>query len=218
GVYKNQAEINADGVEYPYPIHPGMGRYRDVNEDGTVNSEDRKIVGNAQPDFTWALNNTVQLGDFDISVLFHGSVGGEVYDANWRRSMFYHEGRNYLKAANDRWRSEEEPGNGHIHALTVDVAGTLEREASSYWVLDGTYTRLKDVTIGYSLPAKYYQRMGLSKTRIYFNGTNLFTIQKSTAVDPENSDAGPTDAAGMGIQHSPYPSARTYTLGVSLQF
>jgi len=219
GAYRNQAEIDEHGVEYPFQVHPGMGKYRDVNGDGMINSDDRTIIGNAQPDFTWSIGNTFNYRDFDFSFLLHGSVGGDVFDSNWHRSMYYHEGRNYLTRANDRWRSENEPGDGYIHALDVDVAtNSFEREASSYWIMDGTYTRLKDVTIGYSLPIDYVQRLGITGARIYLNGTNLLTFQNTTTIDPENMDGSPTNPASVGVQHSQYPSARTFTVGFNLDF
>jgi TonB-dependent starch-binding outer membrane protein SusC len=217
GAYRNQAEIDEHGIEYPFEVHPGMGKYRDVDGDGRLTSDDRTIIGNPEPDFTWAITNTFNYKNFDLSFLIHGNVGGEIYDANWRRSMFYHEGRNYLREANNRWRSVEEPGDGYVHALTVDVAGTLEREASSYWVLDGTYTRLKDLTIGYSLPVEMSSRIGISNARVYLNATNLFTIQSTTTIDPENFDGG-SDSSIIGSQHSPYPSTKTISLGFNLQF
>src|SRR5690606_39032984 len=66
GVYVNQGEVDSEEVKYPYTLHPGMGRYRDVNGDGEINSEDRTVIGNAQPDFIWALTNTVQFKNFDF--------------------------------------------------------------------------------------------------------------------------------------------------------
>jgi len=217
GVYRNQEDIDAHGLEYPFEVFPGMGKYSDVNGDGRITADDRTIVGNPEPDFTWAITNSFNFRDFDFSFLIHGNVGGDVYDANWRRSMFYHEGRNYLTAANNRWRSIDEPGDGYIHALTVDVDRTLEREASSYWIHDATFTRLKDVTLGYSLPLNYAYGLGIRSARIYFNMTNVFTLQSTTTIDPENYDGGPTSSI-IGSQFSPYPTARTVSIGMNIQF
>src|SRR5690606_19974253 len=157
GVYMNQAEIDADPVEYPFSVFPGDGRYRDTNGDNLLNSEDRTIIGNAQPDFTWAITNNFQYKNFDFSFMFHGSVGGDFYFADNRRSLFYHEGRNYLSEVNNRWRSEEQPGDGYHYKLSVDLHG-LEKEASSYWISKGTYSRLKDITLGYTLPPAFAER------------------------------------------------------------
>lgn len=217
GVYMNQAEIDADPIDYGFAVHPGDGRYKDINGDGVLNADDRTIIGNAQPDFTWALSNQFEYRQFDLSFVLHGSVGGEVYFADNRRSLFNHEGRNYLAEVNNRWRSEEEPGDGYHYKLSVDIDG-LEKDPSSYWIADGTYTRLKDVTLGYTLPRGYAERIGLAGARIYLNATNLFTIQSTTAIDPENTSGSITDPATIGVQHSPYPTARTYSIGVNLNF
>jgi TonB-linked SusC/RagA family outer membrane protein len=217
GVYMNQTEIDSDPVEYPFPVYPGHGRYKDVNGDGVISPADRTIIGNAQPDFTWALTNNFRFKNFDFSFMFHGSVGGDFYFADNRRSLFYHEGRNYLKELNNRWRSEEEPGDGHYYKLSVDIDG-LEKEASSYWITDGTYSRLKDVTLGYTLPEQLTQRLNIGSARVYFNGVNLFTIQSTSAIDPENSSGSITDPATIGVQHSPYPTAKVYSLGLNAKF
>lgn len=217
GVYMNQAEIDACPIEYPFPVKPGHGRYVDVNGDGLLTTDDRTIIGNAQPDFTWALTNNFSYRNFNLSFLFHGAVGGDFYFADNRRSMFYHEGRNYLGELRNRWRSEEEPGDGYHYKLSVDIDG-LEKEASSYWITDGTYTRLKDVTLSYTIPPGYAERLGLSGSRIFINGTNLFTIQSTSAVDPENFSGSATDPAAVGVQHSPYPTARTVSLGLNVNF
>ncbi|MEX0882954.1 MAG: SusC/RagA family TonB-linked outer membrane protein, partial [Cyclobacteriaceae bacterium] len=116
------------------------GRYADVNEDGGLDSDDRTIIGNYTPDFTWGLTNNFSYKGFDLSILFQGVQGSEVFDNNIHRSMQYHEGRNYYHAMVDRWRSEEDPGDGYHYKLTVDLDG-LERTASSYWIVDGSYLR-----------------------------------------------------------------------------
>jgi TonB-dependent starch-binding outer membrane protein SusC len=216
GVYMNQAEIEADPVEYPFSVHPGHGRYKDVNADGKISSADRTIVGNAQPDFTWAFTNNFRFSNFDFSFMFHGSVGGDVYDAVTRRSLFYHEGRNYLGKLNNRWRSEAEPGDGYHYKLSVDIDG-LEKEPSSYWITDGSYARLKDVTLGYTFSENLTDKLGLVGIRLYFNGTNLLTFQNTTAVDPENSTSS-TDPATVGVQFSPYPTSKVYSLGINVNF
>ena len=218
GVYMNQTELDAHSVEYGFPVHPGDGRYKDVNDDGIINSEDRKIIGNSQPDFIWALGNNFSYKSFDFSFQFHGSVGGQIYNAQLRRSIFNHEGRNYFAVLENRWRSEEEPGDGYYYKLSVDLDG-FEKQPSSYWLVSATYARLRDVTFGYTLPGTFAQRIGIANARVYFNGVNLWNYQAGKSVsDPENTSGSVTDPAVVGVQHNPYPTARTYSLGLSLQF
>src|SRR5690606_29046371 len=130
---------------------------------------------------------------------------------------FNHEGRNYLSQVNNRWRSAEEPGDGYHYKLSVDFHG-LEREASSYWITDMTYTRLKDITLGYTFSQPNVEKIGISSLRVFFNCTNLFTIQNTSAIDPENSSGSITDPSTLGVQHSPYPTAKSYALGINVKF
>jgi len=217
GVYMNQSEIDADPAHYASAT-PGDGRYKDITGDGVLDSDDRTIIGNYQPDYTWGLTNMFKYKNFDFSFLFQGVVGSDVFDNNIHRSMLYHEGRNYYAEVNNRWRSEDDPGDGYHYKLTVNLDG-YEKTASSYWIVDGTYLRLKDVTLGYNIPKKITQKAGISNVRVYFNGVNLFTISDSNVFDPENFNGDDaTDAAKRGVTHSPYPSSRIYSFGINVEF
>lgn len=218
GVYMNQAEVDADPVQYDFPVNPGHGRYKDVNGDGFITSDDRAVIGNSQPDFIWSFGNSFRFRNFDLSFQFHGSVGGQIYNAQLRRSIFNHEGRNYFAVLENRWRSEEDPGDGYHYKLSVDIGG-LEKQASSYWLVSATYARLRDVTLGYTLPSEYTGRLGISAARIYFNGQNLLAFQDGKSVsDPENITGDVTDPAVRGVQFNPYPTARTFSLGLNVTF
>ena len=141
--------------------------------------------------------------------------GNEVFDNNMRRSLFYHEGRNYSKSVVNRWRSEAEPGDGYQHKLTVDLHG-LEHTPSSFWIVDGSYFRLKSLTLGYNVPSDWIAKMKLSSVRVYFNGQNLFTAKNANLFDPENFNGGADQAMQRGVSHSPYPTAKTYSLGINI--
>ncbi len=216
GVYKTQAEVDADPARYASAV-AGDGRYADVNQDGVFNSDDRTIIGNYAPDFTWGITNNFSYKGFDLSFLFQGVQGSEVFDNNIHRSMQYHEGRNYYHGMVNRWRSEEDPGDGYHYKLTVDLNG-LERTASSYWIVDGSYVRLKSLTFGYTFQPDLLERVKLGSLRIYFNGMNMFTIKNSPIFDPENFNGGAAEATRRGVAHSPYPSAKMYSLGLNLGF
>ncbi len=216
GVYKNQAEIDADPASYAGAT-PGDGKYRDVDGDGRLTGADRTVVGNSAPDFTYGITNNFQYKHFDLSVLFQGVYGNEVFDVNLRRSKFYHEGRNYFKDVVNRWRSEAEPGDGYHYKLNVDL-GPYNQAASSYWVVDGSFFRMKSLTLGYTFQENLLKRLHLASLRIYLNGQNLFTVKKSPLFDPENFNGNITNANARGISHSPYPSSRMYTAGINIGF
>lgn len=218
GVYMNQQEIDAHGVEYNFEVHPGDGRYVDINNDGQINADDRTIIGNNQPDFIWGLNNSFSYGNFDLNFAIGGSVGGEIYNAQLRRSIFNHEGRNYVSVLEDRWRSEEEPGDGYHYKLNVDLTG-MEKQPSDYWLVSGTYARLRNLTLGYTIPTGYTDSIGIKSARIFFNGTNLLNWQEAeTIADPENTTGDNNDAAVAGVQFNSYPTAKTISFGVNVKF
>jgi TonB-dependent starch-binding outer membrane protein SusC len=224
GVYMNQAEIDADPASYETAT-PGDGRYKDVNGDGVLNSDDRTIIGKFDPDFIYGVTNTFSYGNFDLSFLLQGIIGSDIYDDNAVRSLVNHEGRNYLKEVTNRWRSEEEPGDGYYPKLTIHIDG-YEKTASSFWLQNGDYLRLKDVTIGYSIPKKMTENIGISTARVFFNGTNLITIADANVLDVEafwNSqgqtfDTDNTNPVGQGIAGAGYPAARTYSVGINVEF
>lgn len=214
GVYRNQAAIDADPAAYS-GAKPGDGRYRDVDGNGTLDEKDRAIIGNFNPDFIWGLTNRLGWKGFDLSFVFQGIQGSEIMDDNVHRSLLYHEGRNYLKSLTNRWRSEEEPGDGYHYKIKVDENG-YEKTPSSYWIFDGSYFRLKDITLGYTFPAASISRLGLSKLRVYFNGANLYTHKNAPVFDPEGFSGEVDDASRRGISSNTYPTARIYSLGLSI--
>lgn len=216
GVYKNQAEIDADPSHYE-TARPGDGRYADINGDNQLNAEYRTIIGNYSPDFIWGITNNFSYKDFDLSFLFQGVHGSDVFDNNIHRSMLYHEGRNYYKELEGRWRSEENPGDGYHYKLSVDLDG-YEKTASSYWIVDGTYFRIKSLTAGYTFNNLAISSLNLQSLRIYFNGLNLFTKKNSPIFDPENFNGSETDATKRGVSHSPYPTAKVFTFGINVGF
>ncbi|MDR2860130.1 MAG: TonB-dependent receptor [Mediterranea sp.] len=214
GVYKNQAEINADPSHYA-TAKPGDGRYEDVDKNNVLNSDDRTILGNDSPDFIWGITNSFSYKDFDLSFLFQGVQGGEMLDENIHRSLLYHEGRNYYSEVTNRWRSEEEPGDGYHYKLTVDLDG-YEKTPSSYWLRDKTYIRLKNLTLGYTVPSSITNKLHISSLRLYLNGTNLFTYKKSPVYDPENFNGSAGDVTKRGVSMNPYPSAKVFSFGFNI--
>lgn len=216
GVYKNQAEIDNDPASYEN-AKPGNGKYKDINGDGIIDSSDRVIIGSYQPDFVWAFSNTFRYKNFDLSFLFQGVVGMDIFDENIHRSWMYHEGRNYHRKMLNRWRSEDNPGDGYIPKLTVDLA-KFDLTSSSYFIQDGSYLRLQEVNIGFNVPEKITQKMQIERFRVYLNGTNLLLFTKSTVYDPENFKSNASDLVRRGANFSEYPSAKVISLGINVQF
>lgn len=216
GVYMNKAEIDNDPASYP-GAKPGNGKYLDVNSDDVIDADDRVIIGSYLPDFVWAFSNTFRYKNLDLSFLFQGVLGMDIFDENIHRSWMYHEGRNYHRRMLDRWRSEDEPGDGYIPKLTVDL-GMFDLTPSSYFIQDGSYLRLQELNLGYNIPQAIATKIGASKCRVYFSGTNLFLISKATVYDPENYKSSASDLIRRGANFSEYPTAKTYSLGINIEF
>jgi TonB-dependent starch-binding outer membrane protein SusC len=220
GVYMNQEEVDNDPAAY-HDAKPGCLRYVDIDGDGELTADDRTILGSYEPDYSFYLTNNFSYGKFDFSFMIQGVVGNTIYDDNAHRSLFYHYGRNFLSSvATHRWRSIENPGDGYHPKLTVDKY-SLETVPSSFWLDDGTFFRLKDVTVGYSMPNKILSKIGVSYARVFFNGANLFTIQKAKGIyDPETfiRTTDYTSQQQIGVSGAAYPTAKTYSFGINVEF
>ncbi len=216
GPYMTQAEIDADPSAYA-GVHAGDMRFKDINKDGVLDAKDRVIIGNNEPDFLWGFSNTFTFGNFDFSFLFQGAQGLEIYDEQMHRSWIYHR-RSYHARINDRWRSEADPGDGYIPKLSVDNA-LHDFSPSSYYIQDGDYLRLQELVFGYNLPTSIARKLGMSKARVYFNGSNLFLYSpKSYVYDPETYKGSPTDVLTRGASWGEYPSAKVYSFGINVEF
>ena len=216
GVYMNQKEIDNDPAHYE-TAKPGDGRYMDVNKDGILNADDRTLIGDPNPKFIWGLTNNFKYKNFDLSILLQGAHDFAIYDDNAHRSLMYHEGRNFLEEVTDRWRSEENPGDGYHYRLSVDL-GEYEKRPSSLWVDHASYFRLKSITFGYTLPDNIVKKMNMQFVRLYFNGLNLFTVTNTDVWDPESFRGDASDASARGVMGNIYPSSKVFSFGVNVGF
>ena len=218
GIYQNQAEIDAAPADALAPApKPGDFRFKDVNGDGVINADDRTVLGNYQPDFTYGITNRFNYKNFDLSVFIQGVVGREVLNLTSRHLLNGEANFNAYAVLNDRWRSESDPGNGE-HPRADRSTGTHgnNNRPSSYQVQDGSYVSIKNVQIGYNLPV---EKLGsfASKARIYASATNLAIFTDYIGFNPEvNLQA--SNSLTPGEDYGAYPLARTIQLGINLEF
>jgi TonB-linked SusC/RagA family outer membrane protein len=232
GVFKNQAEI--DKMPHDASTHPGDPIVRDVNHDGKITEDDRTILGNYQPDFMAGMTNTFSYKGFELSVFLQGSYGGEIVNQNVRYLGWWNNGRNMYAGVANRWRSESDPGDGKHFRATLANTG-LESQFSSYWVEDASFTRIKNIRIGYALPSRWLARTPFKNTRLYINAENVYLFSKYLGYDPENTtytatsySAGNNGLAPSGIQapagafvgvdYGSYPVPRVITFGIKTDF
>jgi len=216
GIFNDWAEIENHVPQDNNP-EPGDRRFKDVNGDGKVDNADRDFVGDPNPNFTFGLINDFSYKGFNLSLLINGSYGNEI----WHN---YAVGTNLNGNANqdawvyrNRWKSSEEPGNGNIPKPIVGYS-TLTDVDSDFYVHDGSYIRLANVTLSYSIPGRITQKTGFRTIQVSVSGQNLLTFSNYPGYDPEIGSGGGNPLAFGTDVNGVYPLAKLFTAGLSLQF
>ena len=201
GVYQFSEDLRR------YPVRRGtqLGdvRYRDVNDDGIINDDDRTLVGKPNPDFTLGLTNKFTWRNFDLSILCTAQFGGMLYSMSPGRymdnpGMAY--SQNVFSWWKNMWRSEEDPGDGK----TPGLESTTGELRDTRWLYSSDYVRIKNITLGYRIPLKWDF---IRRARVYFTVENAWMWDKyDGGYSPENKG------------NNAYPQARTYTLGANFTF
>jgi len=216
GLFKDDADVAShakqDGAA------PGRIKFRDVDGDGEVTLADRTIIGNPHPDFTAGLDLGVRRGNFDLSATLFGTYGNDIFDVQKEFYVFRNFSTNVRKdLLNNSWTPE------HTNAKypRLDQNDVFSHAISSFYVEDGSYTRLRNVQLGYNVPASMRWLPG---SRIYVQAENLFTITGYNGLDPALPAANIFGPAGdirdqyRGIDRGVYPSSRTFSVGVTTSF
>ena len=196
-----------DAIIPGYDGRVGGHKVKDLNNDGAINSQDQVITGNPNPNFIFGASTNLSYKNFDFSAFLSGSQGNDIYNIS-RLSFENPLGqRNLLQGVANRW-TPSNPSNQYVSAF---VAGRLP--ITDYAMEDGSYVRLKNITLGYTLPTI----KGISRVRIYVSGNNLLTLTKYTGFDPEvNTYAGSNTA--IGVDNLVYPQAKSFLGGIQLTF
>jgi TonB-linked SusC/RagA family outer membrane protein len=215
GVFKDQAELN----KYPHfaNARPGDVKYADVSGNGVIDANDMTIIGNNASNYTYGITNTFTFKNFDLNAIMQGVQGGQIAHLFLR---VYENGAgggtNQRTAILNSWKSPSEPGDGVHPRLNATVTGN-NASFSSRWVEDASYFRLRNVTLGYTLPARIAGKARMQSARIYVSGENLLTSTKYSGFNPEVGNLG--DAATQpGVDYGVYPLNRIYTIGLNLGF
>lgn len=192
-------------------VNPETGElmYRDLNDDGKITSSDRTYIGDPNPDFTFGMTNTFFYKGFSLNIFLQGSYGNDIFNASKMEMMGMYDGKNQITDVLRRWKI---PGQ----ITDVPKAG-FDMKNSTYFVEDGSYLRIKDITLSYDFSGKWMKRIGLTKLQPYFTATNLVTWTKYSGMDPEVNQWGNSGAV-QGIDWGTYPQTKTFTLGVNVVF
>ena len=206
----------AIGSFYGYKIDgfdaEGNFIFADTDKNGVVNANDKVILGSPIPDFTYGLNINMEYKDFDLTVFFQGVQGNDIF--NQKKYTYYFDySNNVVKEAMNGWTKTNK--NTGIPVMKTQNTSGGNSLPSEFYVEDGSYLRLKNLQLGYSLPKKWLEAIRFNKLRVYAGIQNLFTLTKYSGYDPEVSS---NVLFSRGIDISSYPNARTFTFGFNASF
>ena len=206
GITNNTRYTDAGG------LRPGVVKYKDQNGDGIITTADRTVIGNAIPKWYGGITNTFAWKGIDFSFMFQFNYGNDIYNATRLYATQSRNGRrNMLAEVADRW-TETNASN-----LVPSTKGYVTNDVYSRFVEDGSFLRLKNVTLGYTLPKKWTQKAYIKRMRVYATGQNLFCISGYSGYDPEVSTAG-NNPMTPSLDWGAYPKSRVFTFGIDLQF
>ncbi|WP_158800147.1 TonB-dependent receptor [Pedobacter sp. L105] len=220
GIFQNKQDIFTHAYQGA-GIQPGDVKYKDTNGDGVIDEKDRVVAGSPIPKFTYGLTTNLAYKNFDISLFFQGAYGNKLYNqVRTDIEGFYRAFNITERVATGSWNGDG--STNEFPRLTWDPSSSANNvRPSTRFLESGSYVRLKNAQLGYTFSPKLLSRLKLASVRVYVSGQNLLTITKYTGLDPEiytSSNAQADGVRAVGIDWGTYPSARTYTLGVNVNF
>lgn len=221
GMFRTTGDLEGAPVQFERPFEDALFsttwlgdiKFRDLNGDGVINNDDRTVIGNPHPDFTFGFQNNFTYKSFDLGVFLQGSYGNDVFNAVNRtltaaNSYFVNQAPSVL----DYW-SVENPNATSPRLARNDTPNIL---VSDRYIEDGSYLRIQNVTLGYTLPSSASDAIGIGRLKVYGSAQNLWTFTKYSGYDPEIGTLN-QNALLMGIDNGRYPSPRTFTLGLNVE-
>ncbi len=218
GIFQSATDIFTHAFQGS-SIQPGDVKFKDQNADGLIDGRDRKHIGSPIPKVTAGLNIQVSYHNVDLSLFLQGAYGQKIFSVlNRDIEGFYRPFNVTQRYFDNHWTG---PGTSdEFPRASWDASGN-NTKYSTRFLEDGSYTRLKNLQIGYTIPATTLERFGFSAARIYISGTNLFTFTKYQGLDPEmtvSDNAHGQGDSSAGLDWGTYPAATSYNLGVNLTF
>ena len=199
----------------------GYIKYLDINGDGVKNTEDKVILGSPYPDFNYGFNSNLSFSNFDLNLFFEGVHGNDIIWATSGTHLnSFQRGQNQFA---DLWGNYWTRENPDPNAKYPIISRSVQPDFSDRFVMDGSYFRLKILTLAYNIPVHKMGTSIFNKAQIYVSGTNIFTITSFPGLDPEVNTRGTDDASvgsrlRMGIDEGAYPTAKVYTAGIKFSF
>jgi TonB-linked SusC/RagA family outer membrane protein len=217
-------------------LRPGLLKLKDLDNDGIITAADRQIIGSAQPKHSGGFGFNATYKGFDLATFFNWVVGNDVYNTgrigfnmyyrstygNMLNTMNYNDRFKYIDAAGNQVTELAELAklNANAKIWSPFSMGTAAPVFHSYAIEDGSFLRLNNVTLGYSLPKNWISSLGMTRLRVYATVYNAFLWTKYSGYDPEVSATRNSSYSALtpGVDYSGYPKSRTYTLGINVNF
>lgn len=219
GIFRSEAELNAhskDGKPIQSTASVGDVRFKDTNNDGQINDDDRVYCGSPFPDVTLSLNGNASYKSFDASIGFQAVIGNKIYNATRQTLEDVTKGTNYLRTVLDYWTPENP--NASYPRLVWDDPNRNTRAESDRYLEDGSYFRIRNIQVGYTFPKELFDHK-IEKARVYFNVENPLTITKYKGFSPDVNASGETASTyARGFDYFIYPTNRVLMLGLNVTF
>ncbi len=222
GLFRTMSDIEGAPIQFGRPFQEGTAgtnwlgdiKYVDVNGDGVIDANDRTEIGNPHPDFTFGWQNSFNYKNWDLSIFMQGSYGNDIINLIGRdlttASLLY---RNQLPSVLDAW-SISNP-NGQSPRIAAD--DSQNKNISDRYIEDGSYLRIQNLMLGYNLPSGVLEKIGMNRMKLYGSIQNLYTFTNYSGYDPEVGSLNQNTLL-MGVDYGRYPSPRTFTMGINLEF
>ncbi len=200
---------------------PGLFKFKDINGDGKIDASDRTFIGNPNPKFTGGLNLTVTYKNFDLTAFFSGTYGNDVLNWNtwWIDFWPSFAGQKSTELLNDSWTPTNTTAK--VPVATSVSSFSNNTQSCSYYIEKGSYLRLKNLQLGYTLPSELMSKIWVKSLRVYVQAVNLFTITHYSGLDPEidtQTNNGVAVDTERGVDYGNYPTVRQYLIGLNLTF
>ncbi|HEY1009939.1 MAG TPA: SusC/RagA family TonB-linked outer membrane protein [Daejeonella sp.] len=211
GIYQNLSEIPAQlqGAG----VRPGDIIFEDLDKNNIINSSDRQKIGTSQADFSGGLTNSFKFSNFDLSVFNTFSVGSDIA-AGWRTGLDHMGASNYGAFKDNYLKRWTGPGTSNTVPRATKSGNNVRN--STYYLEDGSFLRIKNVTLGYQLPVNLIKQLRISQARVFASVNNLYTFTKYSGYDPEASMG--LDARSFGVDNLVTPQPRSFMLGLNVNF
>jgi len=212
--------VNA-GIATQDGAAPGLFKYQDTNGDGKITAADRVYLGSPIPKFTYGVNLALTYKGFDLTAFLQGTEGNKIYNWNtwWVDFWPSFAGQKSTRLLNDSWTPTHT--NTTVPKATSISNFSNNTQSTSYYIEDGSYLRLKNLQIGYTIPESVLSKINVKQVRIYVQAVNLFTLTKYTGLDPEidtQTTNGTSNDRLRGVDYGNYPTVKQYIIGLNLAF